>query len=93
MAEGFVHRVRLVIGPDGAPLTPADLPKPGGRWVPSRKAIVVAGVRGGLLSMEEACHRYGLTVEEYLSWQVAIDGHGLAGLRTTRIQHYRASTA
>jgi hypothetical protein len=43
--------------------------------------------------MEEACHRYGLTVEEYLSWQVAIDGHGLAGLRATRIQHYRAGTA
>ncbi len=43
--------------------------------------------------MEEACARYGLTVEEYLSWQTAVDGHGLAGLRTTRIQQYRGSTA
>ena len=48
-----------------------------------------AAVRGGLLSLEEACERYVLTVEEYLSWQRSIDRHGLAGLRTTRIQQYR----
>jgi len=51
---------------------------------------VVAAVRGGLLSLEEACSRYTLTVEEFLSWQASIDQHGLAGLRTTRIQQYRA---
>ena len=54
-----------------------------------RKAEVVAAVRGGLLSLEEACGRYTLTVEEYLGWQRSIEKHGLAGLRTTRIQHYR----
>jgi hypothetical protein len=59
------------------------------RWVIRRKAEVVAAVRGGLLSIEEACSRYTLTVEEYLSWQRSIDRHGLAGLRATRIQHYR----
>jgi hypothetical protein len=32
-----------------------------------------------------------LTVEEYLSWQRSIDRHGLAGLRTTRIQDYRSN--
>ncbi|WP_246464864.1 DUF1153 domain-containing protein, partial [Bartonella phoceensis] len=42
-----------------------------------------------LLSLDEACRRYTLTVEEFLSWQSLIDKHGLAGLRTTRIQHYR----
>jgi len=79
-----------VIGPDGSPLTVADLPSPGTqRWVIRRKAEVVAAVRGGLLSLDEACDRYRLTVEEFLSWQRAIDRHGLAGLRTTRIQHYR----
>ena len=52
-------------------------------------AEVVAAVRGGLLSLEEACSRYTLTVEEFLSWQQSIDEHGLAGLRTTRIQQYR----
>jgi hypothetical protein len=46
-------------------------------------------VRGGLLSLEEACTRYTLTIEEFLSWQHLIDRHGLAGLRTTRIQQYR----
>jgi len=44
---------------------------------------------GGLLSLEEACSRYTLTVDEFLSWQFSIDQHGLAGLRTTRIQQYR----
>ena len=67
-----------------------DLPPPGiKRWVIRRKAEVVAAVRGGLLSLEEACSRYTLTVEEFLSWQYSIDQHGLAGLRTTRIQQYR----
>ena len=59
------------------------------RWVIRRKAEVVAAVRGGLLSLEEACSRYTLTVDEFLSWQFSIDQHGLAGLRTTRIQQYR----
>ena len=79
-----------VIGPDGRHLTLADLPPPGiQRWVTRRKAEVVAAVRGGLLSLEEACTRYTLTVEEFLAWQYSIDRHGLAGLRTTRIQQYR----
>ena len=79
-----------VTGPDGSPLTMADLPAPGTkRWVIRRKAEVIAAVRGGLLSLEEACSRYMLTVDEFLSWQFSIDQHGLAGLRTTRIQQYR----
>ena len=40
-------------------------------------------------SLEEACQRYTLSVDEFLNWQAAIDKHGLAGLRTTWIQHYR----
>jgi hypothetical protein len=82
---------KYVIGPDGGPLTIADLPSPDTkRWVVRRKAQVVAAVRGGLLSLEEACSRYTLTADEFLSWQAAIDRHGLAGLRTTRIQQYRS---
>ena len=78
------------MGPDGSPLTMADLPPPGPqRWVIRRKAEVIAAVRGGLLSLEEACSRYMLTVDEFLSWQSSIDQHGLAGLRTTRTQQYR----
>jgi hypothetical protein len=88
------RRVKIVIGPDGSPLTPADLPKPDNqRWVTRRKAQVVAGVRGGLLSVEEACERYELTLEEYMSWQEAVNRFGLAGLRTTRTQLYRQRRA
>jgi hypothetical protein len=83
-------RVRYVIGPDGSPLTVADLPpKDTKRWVIRRKAEVVAAVRGGLLSLEDACRRYTLTVEEFLAWQRAIDRFGLPGLRATRVQQYR----
>ena len=90
MTEAHRPRVKYVIGPDGSPLTIADLPPTTTkRWVIRRKAEVVAAVRGGLLSLEEACQRYTLTTEEFLSWQFSIEQHGLAGLRTTRIQQYR----
>jgi hypothetical protein len=90
MNEAQRPRVKYVIGPDGSPLTIADLPPPDTRrWVIRRKAEVVAAVRGGLLSLEDACKRYTLTTEEFLAWQHSIDRHGLAGLRTTRLQQYR----
>lgn len=69
-----------------------DLPPPGiKRWVIRRKAEVVAAVRAGIISLEEACQRYTLSVEEFLSWQRSIDRHGLRGLRTTRLQDYRTT--
>ena len=90
MSEQYRPRVRYVIGPDGSPLTVADLPpKNTKRWVVRRKAEVVAAVRGGLLSLEEACERYMLTVEEFLSWQRSIERNGVRGLRATRIQEFR----
>src|SRR5215216_5264065 len=82
--------VRRVLAPDGTVLTLANLPSPDAqRWVASRKTIVVAAVRGGLLSMSDACARYRLTTEEFLNWQTQVDRDGLQGLRTTRIQEYR----
>ena len=91
MAEQqYRARVKYVMGPDGSPLTIADLPSADTkRWVIRRKAEVVAAVRGGLLSLDEACERYKLTVDEFLSWQRSIDQYGLAGLRATRLQDYR----
>jgi hypothetical protein len=84
------ERANYVTGPDGNPLTLPDLPSPStGRWVMRRKAEVVAAVRGGLLTLDEACRRYNLTAEEFLAWQYAIDRFGMPGLRTTRIQQYR----
>ncbi|WP_456243233.1 CtrA inhibitor SciP [Zavarzinia marina] len=79
-----------LIGPDGRGLRLEDLPPPDTkRWVIRRKAMVVAAVRGGLITLEEACARYSLSVEEFLSWQRAIESHGLPGLRATRVQLYR----
>ena len=90
MTEPRHPKIMYVIGPDGSPLTIADLPAPGTkRWVIRRKAEVVAAVSGGLLSLDEACSRYTLTVDELVAWQRSIERHGLAGLRTTRIQQYR----
>jgi hypothetical protein len=90
MTDQYRLRVKYVMGPDGSPLTIADLPPPSTkRWVIRRKAEVVAAVRGGLLSLSEACDRYRLTVDEFLSWQRSIERHGLPGLRATRLQQYR----
>ncbi len=38
---------------------------------------------GGLLSLEEACERYGLSLEELLSWRRANRDFGMRGLRAT----------
>jgi uncharacterized protein DUF1153 len=68
-----------------------DLPPPNTkRWVIRRKAEVVAAVRSGLISLDEACRRYTLSIEEFLTWQRLIDSHGMAGLRVTRLQDYRS---
>ncbi len=81
---------QTVIGPAGQPLTIDDLPPPETkRWVIRRKAEVVAGVRNGLISLEDACNRYKLSVDEFLSWQKLIEEYGVRGLRTTRLQQYR----
>ena len=67
-----------------------ELPPPDTkRWVARRKAVVVDAVRSGAISLEEACRRYELSVEEFLCWQRAIESHGVAGLRVTRLQIYR----
>lgn len=65
--------LRCIIGPNGNVLTIADLPPPTTtRWIKRRKAEVVLGVNGGLLSLDEACRRYDLTVEEFSYWERAV---------------------
>src|SRR5205809_4049062 len=67
-----------------------DLPSPDTkRWVVRRKAVVVAAVRNGSISLQEACRRSKLSGEEFLAWQRAIDRYGIPGLRVTRLQIYR----
>jgi DNA-binding winged helix-turn-helix (wHTH) protein len=63
-------RAIFVIGPDGTTLNRGNLPPSDTkRWVRRRKGQVVAAVRGGLLSLEDACQRYSLTAEEFQAWQ------------------------
>ncbi|PTD15900.1 DUF1153 domain-containing protein [Sphingomonas fennica] len=90
MIENQTFRPAHVIGPLGEPLTMETLPAPDTRrWVVRRKAEVVAAVNGGLLTIDEVCERYGLTLEEFAGWQRAVDRSGMQGLRVTRTQHYR----
>ncbi len=82
-----------VIGPFGEALTLADLPQNNTtRWVIRRKAEVVAAVNGGLLSLQEACARYNLSLEEFYSWQETIDKSGLPGLRVSHLSQYRTAS-
>src|SRR5262245_14465363 len=91
MHESAQSKVDRVMGPYGS-LTAAKLPAPDTkRWNIRRKAEVVAAVRGGLLSFEEARGRYALNANEIRSWQHCIDEYGLKGLRTMHTQFYLAS--
>src|SRR3546814_17315434 len=82
-----------IIGPEGQRITRDTLPPANTkRWVIRRKAEVVAAVRGGLLTLEEACQRYALTMEAFLSWPRAIEPRpeerrvGKEGVRKGRSQ-------
>ena len=86
-------KLNYVIGPSGSKLTLNDLPSPDtARWIPRKKAEIVAAVRGGLLSLDEARDRYALTLEEFSAWQNSIDHFGLRGLRMTHSRKYRQET-
>jgi Protein of unknown function (DUF1153) len=79
-----------VLTDDGRMITLADLPPAGTtRWISRRKADVVAAVGGGLLTREAALQRYNLTAEEFDEWTRMFSRYGAAGLRTTRLRHYR----
>lgn len=78
----------------GELLTSKDLPKAGtSRWVSRRKAQVIVAINGGLLTVDEACERYRLSLEELASWQRAYNRAGLPALRATRAQFYRDKPA
>ena len=49
------------------------------RWVPRRKAMIVNAVHSGAMSLEEVCRCYELSVEEFVTWQRAIETHGIPG--------------
>lgn len=74
-------------------MTLADLPGvETQRWVPRRKAKVVAAIEGGLISEEDALQRYSLTPEEFAHWRTALNRHGMRGLCVTRLGHHRRAS-
>ena len=75
-----------MVADDDAPTLP--LPETT-RWTVARKAAVINGVRQGLLTVEQACERYHLSIDEYRAWERDFDSHGKAGLRSTRVGIYR----
>lgn len=90
MLENQKIRPEQVRGPLGEPLSLDKLPpSETKRWVVRRKAEVVAAVAGGLLTMDEACDRYSISIEEFISWKRAVDLSGMRGLRVTRLQDYQ----
>ena len=74
--------------------TLASLPAPDTRrWVSSRKQAVVLAVRTGIITMAEACERYGLTVEEFMSWDALFTRGGRKALRVTKLRDFRTAAS
>lgn len=73
------------IKPDAGDLPPRSTT----RWVARRKAQVVVAVEDGRISLAEAMERYSLSLEEFQSWQRALDRNGVAGLRIAAAQERR----
>jgi len=91
MIEYTNSRPLRIIGPHSEILTRDNLPPANTtRWVASRKAQVVAAVQTGLMSLEEVMRRYNLSLEEFYSWQHAMDRAGVKGLRVAWSQQDRA---
>ena len=91
--EPKISRLKRAIGPDGRCLTLADLPPTDLKhWLPCHKARIVTTVRGGLISAEEICKRYQLTLEELNTWERAFERNGIEGLHVRRISRLSRPT-
>jgi hypothetical protein len=90
MMEYHNSRPARIIGPMREVLTRENLPpRNTTRWVASRKAQVVAAVGSGMITIEEAMARYNLSLEEFYSWQRAMDRGGVGALRIASSQRER----
>jgi hypothetical protein len=76
--DAAIPRLKYMVV-EGNVITLADLPQAKNvRWVKSRKFMVVAAVQARLLTIEDACVRYDISREEFLSWYRAFRLEGLA---------------
>ena len=90
MDDSSTHCDASAAGPDRPLSRQAELPPAQTkRWVASRKAAIVAAVRGGFLSLEDAHDRYGVSTDEFMAWQSAFDRGGQCGLQIRHVQHHR----
>lgn len=68
----FIKKIdgpRVVILPDGSPVSRADLPETNTlRWTAHRKRVVAQAVQAGLISRRDACRAYALSDVELDSW-------------------------
>lgn len=79
MTKAEQPAVIYVIGADGDIITRGSLPPTSTQhWRIRLKAKVVAAVESGLITREEACARYGMSVEEYFEWRRRVENSGLA---------------
>jgi hypothetical protein len=46
-------------------------------------------VSRGMISLEEVCHRYQMSEEEFLTWQRAFETYGVKGLHATSLLYRR----
>ena len=92
MIEYTNSRPAHILGPQHERLTRDSLPPADtSRWVASRKAQVVAAVQSGLMTIDEVMARYHLSLEEFYSWQRAMDRAGISGLRVAWSQEDRSA--
>jgi DNA-binding response OmpR family regulator len=77
---------QVVKAPNGDVITPVNLPNQKARWVIGRKATLVAAIRGGIISTEEASARYGISSSELDSWKQSFDQDGMVGLKVTKMR-------
>jgi hypothetical protein len=96
MAHQSVTIVQFPLNAARSPVStrpnPNEIELPSGntrRWVIGRKAAVVEAVRTGVLTLDDACARYKLTIEEFQAWRSLVERHGPLGLRVTRLHSYR----
>ena len=78
--QGFATKIR------GLSVDLEALPENGEiRWVARRKAQVVLAISLGVLTMNEACRRYNISVEELNAWRKNFGHAGLNGLKVKNI--------
>lgn len=75
---------------NAAPLSIGDASGKPIRWVMQRKIELLTAIRTGTLTVEDACRKYRLSMDELLAWRDALNRYGPNGLLATR--RYRTTS-